>query len=257
MTVFVTKLIDSGIVIRRQQIDQDAREVRILKEMYIEDEEDIGQRERKFRWKNINDMDASAMQASADNDLTADNEEDENEEEWRRLRYEREQLLLKQTKQGGSADSPDTTATSESNQSGENATTTPNIVSSILRRTAIVKTATNSSNVSSPFLINQNAMMSAHVGRKSFLNRGEKTLEKLVNLTKASGDGETIKSSTASGKGFVFVATEKKFATKRKSDSDQSAADNSNNPSKKIKTNEAKKNEKSKPRLGFFQLLSK
>lgn len=223
--------------------------------MYIEDEEDIGQRERKFRWKNIDNADPSIMHASTDTDLPADNEEDENEEEWRRLRFERDQLLLKQTNPDNNCEPPNTTSSSECNQKGENATTTSNVLSSIFRRTAIVKTATNSPTISSPFLINSGALISARVGRKSFLNRGEKTLEKLVNLTKGTGDGEAIKTTTT-GKGhYVFVATEKKFATKRKPDIESTAYNN--NPCKKNKANEAKKKEKPKPSVGFFELLSK
>lgn len=255
MTFCYFNEINIQITFRRQQIDQDAREVRILKEMYIEDEEDIGQRERKFRWKNIDNADASGMQTSTDNDLPADIEEDENEEEWRRLRYEREQLLLKQISADGGGDTSNTAPKSDCNQKDESATITTNTMSAIFRRTTIVKTATNSPKISSPFLINQSAVMSTHVGRKSFLNRDEKTLEKLANLTKASGDGET--KATATGKGnYVFAATEKKIVAKRKSDIEQ-ITDVDNNPSKKIKANEAKKHAKSKQTLGFFELLSK
>lgn len=46
-------------------------------------------------------------------------------------------------------------------------------------------------------------------GRKSFLSRDDKTLEKLVNLTKHSGDGETV-ANTANTKGsYLFTTTEK------------------------------------------------
>lgn len=227
--------------------------MRILKEMFIEDEEDIGQRDRKFRWKNIDNADASMVQPSTDADVPVDNDEDDNEEEWRRLRYEREQLLLKQT--GENPDQIKSTSTSDSNTTGETASTTTNIVSSIFRRTSIVKTATISSKISSPFLINSAALMSSHVGRKSFLNRDEKTLEKLAQLTKASGDGEAIK-STATGRGnYLFIATEKKTAEKRKSDVEPTA--DGSNPSKKIKGDDAKKKDKARPTLGFFELLSK
>lgn len=238
---------------RRQQIDQDAREVRILKEMYIEDEDDAGQRERKFRWKNIDNIDPSAMQASVDNDVPVENEEDENEEEWRRLRYEREQLLLKQTNLDGNAESAPTT---EGNQDAETVPMTTNAIASIFRRTPILTKTINTPQTSSPFLINQSASMSAHVVRKSFLNRNEKILEKLANLTKASGDGETVKSSTATrGGNYVFVATEKTFAAKRKSDSEQTVSEN--NPSKKTKGNEVTKNERGKTSLGILEILSK
>lgn len=222
--------------------------MRILKEMFIEDEEDIGQRERKFRWKNINDIDATTMQATEDNDLLADQDDDENEEEWRRLRYEREQLLQKQMAENDTAEASTTTPNLESNQNGENVTS---VVSSIFRRTSLLKTANTSS---SPFLINQSALMSTHVGRKSFLNRDDKTMEKLVSLTKAAGDGETVK-STATGKGnYIFLVTEKKVAEKRKSDVDHTIQVN---PSKKVKSATVQKTEQTKKKIRFLDLLSK
>lgn len=222
--------------------------MRILKEMFVEDEEDIGQRERKFRWKNINDIDATTMQATEDNDLLAEQDDDENEEEWRRLRYEREQLLQKQMAENGTAEASTTTPNLESNQNGENATS---VVPSIFRRTSLLKTANTSS---SPFLINQSALMSTHVGRKSFLNRDDKTMEKLVSLTKATGDGETVK-STATGKGnYIFLVTEKKVTEKRKSDVDHTIQVN---PSKKVKSATVQKTEQTKKKIGFLDLLSK
>lgn len=82
---------------RRQQIDQDAREVRIIKEMLFEEEEDKGDRERKFRWKHLDNVNLNEFAASGDGDDAAGHEsDDDNEAEWRRLRYEREQTLLNQ-----------------------------------------------------------------------------------------------------------------------------------------------------------------
>lgn len=70
---------------------------------------------------------------------------------------------------------------------------------------------TTSPAISSPFLINRSIVsQQQHIVRKSFLNRDNKTLEKLANLTKSSGDNGTI-TTTASNKGnYVFTATEKK-----------------------------------------------
>lgn len=83
---------------RRQQIDQDAREIRILTEQYIEEEDDGHERERKFRWKHLNNTDINDQSQSADQEPENSQigSDDENEEEWRRQRYEREQKLKEQ-----------------------------------------------------------------------------------------------------------------------------------------------------------------
>lgn len=85
---------------RREQIDQDAREIRIIKEMHLEEEEDGQNRERKFRWKHLDNSanfnDSTGVAGDTAFDLSQHESDDENEEQWRRLRYEREQLLMKQ-----------------------------------------------------------------------------------------------------------------------------------------------------------------
>lgn len=92
--------------LRREQIDDDAREIRILTERFVEEEDNGQERERKFRWKHLNnggDLDDSAQ--NTDPDATGgdmNNSDDENEVEWRRIRYEREQLLKQQTKNNDS-----------------------------------------------------------------------------------------------------------------------------------------------------------
>lgn len=79
---------------------------------------------------------------------------------------------------------------------------------SIFRRTSIVKSTNTSPHLALQFLINKTESHQQK-GRKSFLNRDEKTLEKLVNLTKGSVDGETV-ATTANSKGhYVFTATDK------------------------------------------------
>lgn len=67
--------------------------------MLFEEEEDGQERERKFRWKHLeNSSNLNDTNSGADNALefTQHESDEENEEEWRRLRYEREQLLKKQ-----------------------------------------------------------------------------------------------------------------------------------------------------------------
>lgn len=81
----------------RRVLDQDAREVKILQEMLLEDEENDGVgRERKFRWRNVDNS------LSLENDIRKEDEkalnndsDDENELLWRKMRFERE-LILKE-----------------------------------------------------------------------------------------------------------------------------------------------------------------
>lgn len=80
-------------------------------------------------------------------------------------------------------------------------------MSSACRRTSIVKNVNNSSYIQSPFLIGKTA--SVQKGRKSFLGRDDKTLEKLLNLTKTTAGGEAV-ANTANTKGhYLFTATDK------------------------------------------------
>lgn len=65
--------------------------------------------------------------------------------------------------------------------------------------------------ITSPFLIAKGDYLNVgHLSRKSFLNRDNPLLEKLVGLTKTGSDNDPIL-GTAKGKGkYVFVAAEKK-----------------------------------------------
>lgn len=85
---------------RREQTDQDARELRILQEVFLEDEDNGSGRERKFRWKHLDNADMNDHLAAGEQEnADGHDSEDENEEEWRRLRYEREQVLKQQQQQ--------------------------------------------------------------------------------------------------------------------------------------------------------------
>lgn len=65
--------------------------------MFIEEEDNGSGRERKFRWKHLDNADLDDHLVNDDEENADGNgSDDENEEEWRRLRYEREQLLKQQ-----------------------------------------------------------------------------------------------------------------------------------------------------------------
>lgn len=158
-------------------------------------------------------------------DENAGASDEENEEQWRKLRYEREQLLKQQTTSTGTEvtvgasrcrnkclknkvsfdyDLQVTETVMETSEQSISVTLT-HTTPSAFRQISVAQ----SSAVSSPFLLNKTGL-DPTFGRKSFLHRDTKTLERLALITKQSGDGETI-TNISSGKGnYVFVATEKK-----------------------------------------------
>lgn len=74
-------------------LDQDIREVRKIKEMLIEDEEGAV-RQRQFRWRNAENGFSLDDQRPEDGEANEGSGDEENEHLWRKIRYEREQLLL-------------------------------------------------------------------------------------------------------------------------------------------------------------------
>ena len=80
-------------------LDQDDRELRLIKEAYLENGDlhsDGGGRQRRFRWQNNVDVEESGGLQLSDGD--ADHTDDINEQQWRRSRFERERFLDKSTK---------------------------------------------------------------------------------------------------------------------------------------------------------------
>ncbi|XP_012272357.1 claspin [Orussus abietinus] len=84
-----------GRIHMKQVLDEDQRDVRLLKELLFEDGElfsEGGGRERKFKWKNIDKILSEENNVQQTNDDDGDLDE-ESEFEWRKLRYEREKFL--------------------------------------------------------------------------------------------------------------------------------------------------------------------
>lgn len=77
-------------------LDQDAREVKIIKDTHFEDEEESGiGRQRQYKWKHMeNSLNIDDGQ-NADDLNASENakSDDENEESWRRMRHERNNIL--------------------------------------------------------------------------------------------------------------------------------------------------------------------
>ncbi|KAG7203183.1 hypothetical protein KM043_010292 [Ampulex compressa] len=92
-----------GKIQMRQILDEDQRDVRMLKELLFEDGDlhvDGTGRERKFKWRNIDRLgnDNDNIRSFDSNDGWVDLPEDENDMEWRKARHEREKFLEKQVK---------------------------------------------------------------------------------------------------------------------------------------------------------------
>lgn len=208
---------------RREQTDQDAREIRILTERFIEEEENGQERERKFRWKHLNNGDKNGDQmqkVDQEDGGGIENSDDENEAEWRRVRYEREQLLKQQVNSdlvlnitiyvpiGRFISKLYTFQTTEqTSHTIEVADQTTEISTSSKRISIIKPVGAASSKTASPFLITKGEINMVHHSRKSFLNRDSPILEKLACLSKPES-GAIL--STATGKGnYVFISTEK------------------------------------------------
>lgn len=100
----MTKIIPftSSVLFRRKMLDKDIREVRQIQEMLFEDEEGAV-RQRQFRWKNAESAGFSlddTRNENADADANEGSGDEENEHLWRKIRYEREQLLLEKGLKG-------------------------------------------------------------------------------------------------------------------------------------------------------------
>ena len=77
----------------KSELDEDKRQLRLLQEMLLEDGDLHGQgRQRKFRWKNINENDENDDQNNVEEENDQE-EEQEEQEEWRKQRYEREKFI--------------------------------------------------------------------------------------------------------------------------------------------------------------------
>ncbi|KAH8242077.1 hypothetical protein KR026_000488, partial [Drosophila bipectinata] len=190
-----------GQIHARKMLDQDIREVRKIKEMLIEDEEGAV-RQRQFRWKNAENGFSLDDQRPEDGEANEGSGDEENEHLWRKIRYEREQLLLEK---GLKLEAASPLSTSTINTSSPVNT---------IRRLNIITSKKTSVEVkkSSPFLISKTVSGKQQKGpvRGSFLIRDQETLSKLAGLTKgssgeAAGDTATLSVKTAKAKNFVFA----------------------------------------------------
>lgn len=85
----------------KKLLDQDARDVKMVKNLVLHEEEREGMtRERTFRWLHVdNDFNLNGEDRQDSQFDETRESDDENEEEWRKIRYERD-VMLKQKLQG-------------------------------------------------------------------------------------------------------------------------------------------------------------
>ncbi len=189
-------------------LDQDAREVKIIKDTHFEDEEESGLgRQRQYKWKHMeNSLNMDENHKANDPDANENpKSDDENEETWRRMRYERNNIL-QETK----------------NQNDPINESKLMVAAKTKKRISIVKTGANmntSATKDLSFLISRmkevrnnipekkfkfkNFKIFIHqeqVHRSSLLIRDEKTL---ANLAKMTTD-DSIPSVNTNSKNFLF-----------------------------------------------------
>ncbi|XP_052903253.1 claspin-like [Anopheles moucheti] len=236
----------------RRMLDQDDRELEHLKEIFIEDEENAGVgRVRQFRWKNVEktfnlDYDKTTAQ---DEDPEANGSDDDTEQNWRKMRHERNLLLKEKHIDLNSVDLTATTLLNPADVTGvsdeqENlqAGSTPGGKKKI----TIVRKSNNPSTMAvkedNPFLISNSTILQGH--KASFLSRDEETLKKLASLIPET-EGSTSTMLTAKARNFVFAtlspAVEK--SSKRSLDSEDGEV---NANTKKKKTSDTKMGSKKK-----------
>ncbi|KMY97571.1 claspin [Drosophila simulans] len=209
-----------GQIHARKMMDQDIREVRKIKELLFEEEEEGANRQRQFRWKNVEagfSLDDNRPDNGEGNDGSGD---EENEHLWRKIRYEREQLLLEKGLKPEVASPLSTSVINTSNNGNSPAIRRLNIISSKKTTVEVKK--------SSPFLISKTiaGKQQKSAVRGSFLVRDQQTLTKLAGLTKGtSGDVDaaegTISVKSAKAKNFVFATlTEEEHENRKRKAAD-------------------------------------
>lgn len=184
-----------GQIHMRDMMDADSRNIKKLTEMFFEDEETDGVgRQRQFRWKNAEKgFSLDDPTGAQDGENKVDDGEEESEEQWRKLRFEREKARMEM--EADASFMPDSTI---------NISKKFNII------TAKNQTA-NEYRENSPFLISK-ARSAMNTTRGSFLVRGNEVLERLAvftegcaPITNSDGTAGSVQMKATKGKGnFVF-----------------------------------------------------
>ncbi|XP_063976383.1 claspin [Diachasmimorpha longicaudata] len=192
-----------GKIHARQVMDEDKRDVRMLKEMLFDDgdlHEDGQGRERKFRWKNI---DKIGLEDAPTNEEDAGEEEiheGDNELEWRKLRLERQKFLEEKSREegdselgGGQLFSLGLRALKRNHTSVLEAASRTEIV----RKTIVPRSASELMQCS----LKASRIVNTAAKRGSFLSRGDEVLARLAVMTKQA---DVVGLAPKKGANFVF-----------------------------------------------------
>lgn len=184
-------------------MDQDSRDIKRLQEMFFDDEEKDGVgRTRKFLWKNLDTNIELPGPGRADNNDNNDENthavsDEETEEHWRRMRHERETLLLQQIQK---------TITNEDSNSGDGVAE----VSVTKKKFVVIKSTGGGKDQlkdnlkqDSPFLISNNYQFKEL--KASFLARGDADLNKLAKFVKETEADAIGSKPVTSSKNMVFA----------------------------------------------------
>lgn len=251
---------DLGRIHMRRVLEQDKKDVKVLQDMFFEDEEKDGVgRERQFRWKNVETTFSLDYDKKPDEEEGGEPADEETEAEWRKMRHEREMLLKEKKIDLDEVHLTDTTLLDktleeEENDSGVTNTTatTTTLTTTMLhhakKRITVVrakKSAEATTPKDSPFLISRSSFVQGN--KASFLARDEGTLNKLASLVKTNPEDGTSTVVASKGRNFVFATVSPapdKMTSKRSLDATEAGQDQS---AKKAKTTDA--NSKTKKRL--------
>ncbi|XP_011152647.1 claspin [Harpegnathos saltator] len=199
----------------KQVLDEDKREIRLLKELLFEDGDlhtDGAGRERKFKWRNIDKLgnDIEMPQVLVENDGWVDVQEDEEEAKWKKLRHERDKFLEERMKTLSSGVEDDlrdsqifkfglkTVEKIRNNQSQKQDISSDKVNLSENTEPIMPRNITD-------LLYVSNTGKKSHtiynvIKRRSLLSRGEESLARIASLAKQS---DTV-SHTTNTRNFVF-----------------------------------------------------
>uniref|UniRef100_A0A034WA45 Claspin-like protein n=1 Tax=Bactrocera dorsalis TaxID=27457 RepID=A0A034WA45_BACDO len=207
-----------GKIHARKMLDEDLRQVHKLQEILFEDEDEAAQRQRKFRWKNLDN--SFNLEISQNNVTETKPEEegsdDENEHLWRKIRFEREQAIKDHFLNENVLEASTSDVTSKINDIRN--VTRVNMSKSIVDG--------SEEKEKSPFLISKELIKSESAkARSSFLLRNKKVLSRTICSVKSSNNDvntspDKIGVKTTNSNKFVFTTLtfEEHETLKRKAD---------------------------------------
>ncbi|XP_021936176.1 claspin isoform X3 [Zootermopsis nevadensis] len=192
----------------RRLLDEDRQEVRLLQEILLEDGElhsEGGGRERKFRWRNTNNVDDGELHHQDSDNEGVEEVEIEDEELWRRMRHEREIFLQQQIKSGSRVDGVlSDELDSQLLKLGWAALKRINSQDPADRPGSIRETMLDilvSPDTKRPFKL--------LTKRGSFLARGENALARIADVTRTSAGGPSVGPKNSRNFVFATVSPEK------------------------------------------------